>query len=125
MYPQELKYLDSHQWVKVEENVGKIGITSYGQKQLGEILLVELPKIGVGITQKETFATVESSKTAFEVPTPVSGKVTEVNSELEENPSLVNEDPYGDGWMIKVEISQPEEIDTLLNAHEYERLTEE
>jgi len=125
MYPQELKYLDTHQWIKVEGNVGKIGITSYGQKQLGEILLVELPKIGVEITQKQTFATVESSKTAFEVPSPVSGKVTEVNSELEENPSLVNEDPYGDGWMIKVEISQPEEIDTLLNAQEYERLTEE
>lgn len=125
MYPQELKYLDTHQWVKVEGDVGKIGITSYGQKQLGEILLVELPKIGVEITQKQTFATVESSKTAFEVPSPVSGKVTEVNSELEENPSLVNEDPYGDGWMIKVEISQPEEIDTLLNAQEYERLTEE
>ena len=125
MYPEELKYLDTHQWVKIEGDIGKIGITSYGQKQLGEILLVELPKVGAEVTYNKTFATIESSKTAFEVPSPVSGKVIEINAQLEEDPSLVNEDPYGDGWMIKVKISQPEEIDTLLNAQEYEKLVEE
>ena len=125
MYPEELKYLDTHQWVKIEGDIGKIGITSYGQKQLGEILLVELPKVAAEVTYNKTFATIESSKTAFEVPSPVSGKVIEINAQLEEDPSLVNKDPYGDGWMIKVKISQPEEIDTLLNTQEYEKLVEE
>jgi glycine cleavage system H protein len=125
MYPEELKYLDTHQWVRIEGDIGKIGITSYGQKQLGEILLVELPKVAAEVTYNKTFATIESSKTAFEVPSPVSGKVIEINAQLEEDPSLVNKDPYGDGWMIKVKISQPEEIDTLLNAQEYEKLVEE
>jgi len=125
MYPEELKYLDTHQWVKIEGDIGKIGITSYGQKQLGEILLVELPKVGAEVTYNKTFATIESSKTAFEVPSPVTGKVIEINAQLEEDPSLVNKDPYGDGWMIKVKISQPEEIDTLLKAQEYEKLVEE
>jgi len=125
MYPEELKYLDTHQWVRIEGDIGKIGITSYGQKQLGEILLVELPKVDAEVTYNKTFATIESSKTAFEVPSPVSGKVIEINAQLEEDPSLVNKDPYGDGWMIKVKISQPEEIDTLLNAQEYEKLVEE
>jgi len=125
MYPEELKYLDTHQWVKIEGDIGKIGITSYGQKQLGEILLVELPKVSAEVTYNKTFATIESSKTAFEAPSPVSGKVIEINAQLEEDPSLVNKDPYGDGWMIKVKISQPEEIDTLLNAQEYEKLVEE
>lgn len=125
MYPEELKYLDTHQWVKIEGDIGKIGITFYGQKQLGEILLVELPKVGAEVTYNKTFATIESSKTAFEVPSPVTGKVIEINAQLEEDPSLVNKDPYGDGWMIKVKISQPEEIDTLLKAQEYEKLVEE
>lgn len=125
MYPEELKYLDTHQWVRIEGDIGKIGITSYGQKQLGEILLVELPKVAAEVTYNKTFATIESSKTAFEVPSPVSGKVIEINAQLEEDPSLVNKYPYGDGWMIKVKISQPEEIDTLLNAQEYEKLVEE
>ncbi|MFQ5836189.1 MAG: glycine cleavage system protein GcvH [bacterium] len=125
MDPEDLRYLDTHQWIKMEGDVGKVGITSYGQKQLGEILLVELPKVGEAITHKKTFATVESSKTAFEVPSPVSGKVIEINTRLEEDPSLINKDPYGNGWMIKVEISQQKEIDSLLNAQEYKKLMEE
>ena len=125
MYPEDLKYLDTHQWIKVEGAIGKVGITWYGQEQLGEILLVELPKVGEEITHKERFATVESSKTAFEVPSPVSGKVTEINAQLEEDPSSINKDPYGNGWMIKVEISTSKEIDSLLNAQEYKKLVEE
>ncbi len=125
MYPEDLKYLDTHQWIKVEGTIGKVGITWYGQEQLGEILLVELPSVGEKIRHKKTFATVESSKTAFEVPSPVSGKAIEINTQLEEDPSLVNKDPYGNGWMIKVEISHPQEIDSLLNAEEYKKLVEE
>ena len=125
MYPEDLKYLDTHQWIKLEGEVGKIGITAYGQEQLGEILLVELPKVGERITHKKTFATVESSKTAFDVPSPVSGEVIEINTQLEEDPSLINKDPYRAGWMVKVKISRPEEIDSLLKAQEYEKLLEE
>ena len=125
MYPENLKYLDNHQWIKVEATIGKVGISWYGQEQLGEILLVELPKVGEEITHKKTFATVESSKTAFEVPSPVSGKVIEINTQLEEDPSLINKDPYGRGWMIKLEISHPQEIDSLLNAQEYKKLVEQ
>ncbi|MFQ6067332.1 MAG: glycine cleavage system protein GcvH [bacterium] len=125
MYPEDLKYLDTHQWIKVEADLGKVGITWYGQEQLGEILLVELPQVGEKITHQKTFATVESSKTAFEVPSPVSGKVREINTQLEEDPSLINKDPYGRGWMIKVEISQSKEIDSLLTAQEYKKLVEE
>jgi glycine cleavage system H protein len=125
VYPEDLKYLDTHQWIKVEETIGKVGITWYGQEQLGEILLVELPRVGEEIRHKKTFATVESSKTAFEVPSPVSGKVIEINTQLEEDPSLVNKDPYGNGWMIKVKISHPQEIPSLLNAQGYKKLVAE
>jgi len=125
VYPENLKYLDTHQWIRVEGDAGKVGITWYGQEQLGEILLVELPKVGEKIRHKKTFATVESSKTAFEVPSPVSGKVIEINTQLEEDPSLINKDPYGNGWMIKLEISHPQEIDSLLYAQEYKKLVEE
>jgi len=125
VYPEDLKYLNTHQWIKIEGAIGKVGITRYGQEQLGEILLVELPRVGEEITHKKTFATVESSKTAFEVPSPVSGKVIEINTQLEEDPSLINKDPYGNGWMTKVEISHPQEIDSLLNAEEYKKLVEE
>jgi glycine cleavage system H protein len=125
VYPEDLKYSDTHQWIKVEGATGKVGITWYGQEQLGEILLVELPKVSEEMAHKKTFATVESSKTAFEVPSPVSGKVIEINTQLEEDPSLINKDPYGRGWMIKLEISHPQEIDSLLNAQEFKKLVEQ
>jgi len=111
MYPDELRYLDSHQWIKVENDVGVIGITQYGQEKMGEILYVELPSKGRKIVQKESFSTLESVKAAFDVPSPVSGEILEVNQKLNQDPSLVNKDPYGEGWLVKVKIFEPSELD--------------
>ncbi len=124
MYPDELRYLDSHQWIKVENDVGVIGITQYGQEKMGEILYVELPSKGRKIVQKESFSTLESVKAAFDVPSPVSGEILEVNQKLNQDPSLVNKDPYGEGWLVKVKIFEPSELDSLLTSSEYEKIVE-
>jgi len=124
LYPDELRYLDSHQWIKVENDVGVIGITQYGQEKMGEILYVELPSKGRKIVQKESFSTLESVKAAFDVPSPVSGEILEVNQKLNQDPSLVNKDPYGEGWLVKVKIFEPSELDSLLTSSEYEKIVE-
>jgi len=123
MYPSELKYVDSHQWVKLDGDIGTMGITYYGQKQLGEIIFVELPPLGKAVQQKEPMAVVESSKAAYDVPSPLSGEITQTNSQLEEDPSLINHNPYGEGWMVKIRLSSPEELEGLLNAQDYQKLT--
>ncbi len=125
MYPSELKYVDSHQWVKLDGDIGTIGITYYGQKQLGEIIFVELPPVGKAIQQKDLLAVVESSKAAYDVPSPLSGEITQANSQLEEDPSLINRDPHGEGWIVKIRVSSPEELQGLLNAQDYQKLTGE
>jgi len=125
MYPSELKYVDSHQWVKLDGDIGTIGITYYGQKQLGEIIFVELPPVGKAIQQKDLLAVVESSKAAYNVPSPLSGEITQANSQLEEDPSLINRDPHGEGWIVKIRVSSPEELQGLLNAQDYQKLTGE
>jgi len=125
MYPSELKYVDSHQWVKLDGDIGIIGITYYGQKQLGEIIFVELPPVGKAIQQKDLLAVVESSKAAYDVPSPLSGEITQANSQLEEDPSLINRDPHGEGWIVKIRVSSPEELQGLLNAQDYQKLTGE
>jgi len=125
MYPSELKYVDSHQWVKLDGDIGTIGITHYGQKQLGEIIFVELPPVGKAIQQKDLLAVVESSKAAYDVPSPLSGEITQANSQLEEDPSLINRDPHGEGWIVKIRVSSPEELQGLLNAQDYQKLTGE
>ena len=125
MYPSELKYVDSHQWVKLDGDIGTMGITYYGQKQLGEIIFVELPPAGKVIQQKNLLAVVESSKAAYDVPSPLSGEITQANSQLEEDPSLINRDPHGEGWIVKIRVSSPEELQGLLNAQDYQKLTGE
>jgi len=125
MYPSELKYVDSHQWVKLDGDIGTIGITYYGQKQLGEIIFVELRPVGKAIQQKDLLAVVESSKAAYDVPSPLSGEITQANSQLEEDPSLINRDPHGEGWIVKIRVSSPEELQGLLNAQDYQKLTGE
>lgn len=122
MYPDDLKYLDSHQWLRVEGETGTIGITEYGQKKMGEILYVELPEKGKKIKRGEYFSVVESAKAAFDVPSPVSGEVLEVNDKLEDEPSLVNQDPYGSGWLVKVRVFDFSEVDSLLTSQEYQDL---
>ena len=121
-YPKELKYTKEHEWAKAEDGKVRMGITDFAQKELGDIVYVELPEVGREVKQGEAFITVESVKAASDVYAPISGKVVEVNGELEQHPEYVNQDPYGKGWMALLEMSDPSELDKLLSAEEYEQL---
>jgi glycine cleavage system H protein len=121
--PENLHYSKDHEWVRVEGDMAVIGITDHAQEQLGDVVYVELPKEGEQFASHESFGSVESVKAVSEVFTPVSGKVAGVNSSLTDEPEKVNKDPYGDGWMIKVQMSSPGEVDSLLSAAEYEDFT--
>jgi glycine cleavage system H protein len=120
MYPPEFLYTKEHEWIQVDESVGTIGITDYAQKELGDVVFVELPKTGDHVTAAESFGTVESVKAVSELYSPVSGAVTAVNKKLQNNPELVNSDPHGDAWLIRVELADRREIDKLMTADEYE-----
>jgi len=123
--PSSLKYSKEHEWVRVEGNKAHIGISDFAQSELGDIVFVELPSVGDEIVQDNSFGSVESVKTVSELYAPVSGKVVEVNSELEDSPELVNSSPYEQGWMIVVEMDDPSQVDSLLSAEEYENLVKE
>lgn len=123
--PAHLKYSEEHEWVRVEGNKAYIGITQFAQSELGDIVFVELPSVGTDVKQDDPFGSVESVKTVSELYAPVSGKVIEVNSELEDSPELVNESPYEKAWMIVVELSNPSELDKLMDAAAYEAMTKE
>ncbi len=124
-FPEDLKYSKEHEWVLVEDNVATVGITDYAQDQLGDIVFVELPGVGDKVSKEDAFGVVESVKAVSDIYAPVSGKVLEVNDDLPENPEMVNEDPYGDGWMIKIEMNDPEELQDLMTAAEYEEYVAE
>ena len=124
-FPKELRYSREHEWVAVEENIATIGITDYAQDQLGDIVYVELPEVGTQVTKDEAFGVVESVKAVSDIYAPVSGTVTEVNVGLPDSPETINEDPYGDAWMIRVEMSDPEELEDLMKAAEYKKFVEE
>jgi glycine cleavage system H protein len=111
--------------VKVEDQVGTVGITDYAQDQLGDIVYVRLPEVGTQVRQMEPFGEIESVKAVSDLYAPVSGEVIEVNAALEERPELVNQSPYGEGWMIRVRLSDPSELDSLMTAEEYDRYTAE
>ena len=121
--PEDLHYSKDHEWVRVEANIASIGITDYAQNSLGDVVYVELPKVGEDFAANESFGSVESVKAVSEVFSPISGTVAEVNESLNDEPEKVNGDPYGDGWMIKVNMSNPGEVDSLLTAAEYEDFT--
>ncbi|MGI6127673.1 MAG: glycine cleavage system protein GcvH [Planifilum sp.] len=124
--PNELKYSEEHEWVKSEgDNRVRIGITDFAQSELGDIVFVELPEVGDEVTAGEPFGSVESVKTVSELYAPVSGKVVEVNEELGDSPENVNTSPYGDGWMIVVEMSDPSQLDQLLTADQYKATVSE
>jgi glycine cleavage system H protein len=124
--PQQLRYSQEHEWVLVEEdNLATIGITDYAQDQLGDVVFVELPEPDTRLTQDEPFGVVESVKAVSDIYAPVSGMVKEVNTELLNTPETLNEDPYGDAWLVQVEMNEPEELDALMTAEEYERFVEE
>ena len=124
-FPKELRYSREHEWVAVEDTIATIGITDYAQDQLGDIVYVELPEVGTHVTKDEAFGVVESVKAVSDIYAPVSGTVTEVNVGLPDSPETINEDPYGDAWMIRVEMSDPEELEDLMTVAEYKQFIEE
>jgi glycine cleavage system H protein len=121
--PDNLHYSKDHEWVRVESDTVVIGITDHAQDQLGDVVYVELPKVGDEFTSNDSFGSVESVKAVSEIFTPVAGSVTAINESLSEEPEKVNKDPYGDGWMIKMKMNKPGEVDSLLTAAEYEDFT--
>ena len=120
--PDNLKYTSDHEWISVEGNVATIGITDFAQGELGDIVFVEIETEGEDLDKEEVFGTVEAVKTVSDLFMPISGKVIEFNENLEANPDVVNSDPYGDGWMIKVEISDASEFDALLDVAAYQEI---
>ena len=124
MIPEGLKYSKEHEWLKAEGNLATIGITHHAQDQLGDVVYVELPAAGKELKAMEEFGVVESVKSVSSLYCPVSGKVVEANAELNNGPQLVNEDPYGKGWMIKIEMSSPSDLNSLLSAADYKKLVE-
>lgn len=118
--PEDLQYSKDHEWIRVEGDTGTIGITDHAQHSLGDVVYVELPKIGESFSAHEPFGSVESVKAVSELFTPVSGEVTEINEVLQDEPEKVNSDPYGSAWMIRLRISNKSELDSLLSAVEYE-----
>jgi glycine cleavage system H protein len=125
MVPGDLRYTKDHEWVKVEGAVATVGVTDYAADQLGDVVFVDLPAVGKAIDQFATFGVVESVKAVSDLYAPVSGEVTEVNGALGSKPELVNSDPFGDGWMIKVKVADPGQLDGLLEAAAYDKLTAE
>ena len=121
-FPGELKYTKDHEWVRVEGDVATIGITEFAQGELGDIVFVEIETVGETLQAHEVFGTVEAVKTVSDLFLPVSGDIIEKNAELDNNPQNVNEDPYGNGWMIKVKMSNPAEVDGLLSAAKYSEI---
>lgn len=123
-YPTDRKYTKEHEWIQADGTSAKVGITDYAQESLGDIVFVEVPKVGADLTVGKTFGTVESVKAVSDLFAPASGKVTEVNGELATSPEKVNKDPHG-SWMMKITLSNPSELDALLSAADYEKFVAE
>ncbi|WP_285009536.1 glycine cleavage system protein GcvH [Pedobacter faecalis] len=121
-FPSELKYTKDHEWLRVEGSEAYIGITDFAQRELGDIVYIDVNTLGEEVSKDEVFGTVEAVKTVSDLFMPVSATVLEVNPALNDNPELVNSDPYGQGWMVKVSLTDPSEVDGLLNAEGYQAL---
>jgi glycine cleavage system H protein len=119
-YPADYRYTKDHEWIKVEGSVATIGITDYAQHELGDVVFVELPKLGAQIKAGQSFGTVESVKAVSDIFSPVSGEVTETNSLLSDSPEKVNQDPHGAAWLIKVKLADPKEVSSLMDATAYQ-----
>lgn len=124
MTPEDNRYAKSHEYVHAEGDIGIIGISDYAQKELGDVVFVELPQVGTQLELGDDLGSIESVKAVSELFAPVSGEVIEINEALADKPELVNTDPYGDGWMVKIRISDPTELDDLMPAAEYDEYTE-
>ncbi|HEV8702009.1 MAG TPA: glycine cleavage system protein GcvH [Candidatus Polarisedimenticolia bacterium] len=125
IYPDDLKYTKEHEWITVQGGIGTVGITHYAQSELGDIVYVEVPAAGAPVVGGEEFGTVESVKAVSEIFAPVSGEVLEVNPRLAAHPETVNKDPYGDGWLLKIRLADPKELDALMSAAQYRKYIEE
>ena len=125
MYPEDYLYSKDHEWILVKDNVGTIGITDYAQHELGDVVYVDLPEVGDTFEASEPFGSVESVKAVSEIFCPVGGEVTEVNSKLEESPEWINESPHQKAWMVKIRLTNPEELKEMLSAEEYEEYLQE
>jgi glycine cleavage system H protein len=120
--PAELRYLESHEWIRLEDDVITVGITDFAQRQLSELTFVELPEVGDFFEADDEVAVVESVKAASDIYAPVKGEIIDVNDSLEDSPELINNDPFGEGWIYKMRVSDPSDVEDLLTAEEYERL---
>jgi glycine cleavage system H protein len=125
MYPQEFLYTKDHEWIRVDASTGTIGITDYAQKELGDIVYVELPKVGDPVTVGEPLGTIESVKAVSEIFSPVTGAVAAVNSRLQNSPEMLNADPHGEAWLLRVRLADRSEIEKLMTADEYEAFLQE
>ena len=124
MNPEDLKYSEEHEWLALEGDIAVIGITHFAQDSLGDVVFIELPEVGSDVSQFEKMGEIESVKAVSDLYCPIGGKVIEVNDSLTDSPELVNDSPYGDGWMLKVELADSSEIERLMSASEYETLVE-
>ena len=122
--PENLKYTEEHEWIKVDQNIATVGVTDYAQGELGDVVFVEMPTLGKSFKKGDVVASIEAVKTVAEVYLPVSGKVVELNDALNDAPESINDDAFGNGWMFKVEMSDPSELDSLMTAERYKDLIE-
>ena len=124
MYPDDLKYSKEHEWVRMEGNIAQIGVTVFAQDSLGDVVFIDLPEVGTEVGQFEKFGEIESVKAVSDLFSPIAGTIVDANSAAIDNPETVNTDPYGSGWLIKVEISDPLQLDELMDAETYEATLE-
>jgi glycine cleavage system H protein len=119
--PEDLKYTKEHEWVRVRGQEAEVGITDFAQGELGDVVFVELPTVGAKVTQMKSFGTIDAVKTVSDLFAPVSGEVAAINTELKENPALINQSPYEKGWMVRIKMSNPADLEKLLNAASYQK----
>lgn len=125
MYPTDCRYSREHEWVRIENDTCVLGITDFAQKELGEVVFVELPEVGHVFDAHDEIGTIESVKAVAEVYTPIAGEIVEINDTLADDPGAVNEDPHGDGWLVKIKYSSSKDFDDLMSAEQYEAFTKE
>lgn len=121
MYPDDLNYAESHEWIKIEGDTGTVGISDFAQKQLGDVVYVELPQVGTALDFHQSFGVVESVKAVSDIYAPIGGEVVEINEGLNDSPELLNEDPYEKGWIIKIKVKDTAELEKLMSATDYEK----
>ena len=124
-FPENLRYAKTHEWISVQGTKAKVGVTEYAQKEISDVVFVELPKAGQAVQQAKMAAVVESVKAAFDIYAPVSGKITNANKALESNPALINQSPYADGWIFELELSNPAELGALMTATQYHEVVQQ